>query len=91
MSGANCESCEAGMYQDGIEKDSCVDCPRGTVSTNAAASSCDICKMGEFMNTTGSSKCDTCKKGRFKKEQLFELFEGNPFDKFTCAACPKGQ
>ena len=65
-----------------------LDCAFGKISANAAATSCDICNNGLYMNITGQSVCGVCKTGQFKKEQLFE---GNPFDLYTCRDCDVGR
>ena len=83
-----CKACLKGTYQPGMEKDGCIDCPSGKISSNAAAASCDICNNGVYMNITGQWECEVCKNGQFKKEQLFE---GNPYDLYTCKDCDVGR
>ena len=78
----SCTYCEAGRYQDEIDKSSCKDCPKNTYSEgvgNIYEDQCIRCDTGKKSNSgsTNSNECVDCPIGKYMYDD--------------CTECPQGQ
>jgi hypothetical protein len=73
-----CNSCQAGTFNNLVGATSCLPCSPGA-SSQSGAITCTLCQPGSY-SSTGASSCKTCEMGTFTSNT----------GSASCTPCPDG-